>query len=116
MLAGARYFNAETDLSLKASGPFAADENASSSTTIWNGIIGVEGRIALGKRWYVPYYLDIGTGDSDFTWQGVAGINYEWHWGGLALTYRYLDFDQGDAVPLKSMSMAGPEIGIYFNF
>lgn len=117
VLAGARYFNAETDLEIKADGPLETDLKFDSSSTIWNLVFGFEGRIALGKRWYIPYHLDLGTGDSYFTWQGLAGINYEWNWGGLALAYRYLDFDQGNsAAPLREMSMNGPEIGVYVSF
>ena len=51
--------------------------------TNWDGIVGVKGRWHFGAehRWFVPYYVDIGTGDSDFTWQAMAGIGYSWaHW------------------------------------
>ena len=42
--------------------------------TNWDVIFGVRGRFAFGskKALFVPYYLDMGVGDSDFTWQGVT--------------------------------------------
>jgi len=28
------------------------------------------------RKWFVPYYLDVGTGESDLTWQAMGGIGY----------------------------------------
>src|SRR4030095_17131869 len=52
----------------------------------WDAIAGVKGRIALGssRKWFVPYYFDIGTGNSDLTWQAVAGIRSAPRWGDTA--------------------------------
>ena len=32
--------------------------------------------VFLNEKWYLPLYDDIGTGDSDLTWQLGAGIGY----------------------------------------
>ena len=64
----------------------------------------------------MPYHLDLGTGDSDFTWQGYAGIGHQWRWGSLVLGYRYLDFDQGDDSEVRGLTMAGAELGVSFRF
>lgn len=116
IILGARYFYAKSTLAISGSGPLEADGTHESISNIWNGIIGANGRIALGKRWFIPYHLDMGAGDSDFTWQGQTGINYAWNWGGLILSYRYLDFNQDDSSLVREMSMGGPELGIYFDF
>ena len=44
----------------------------------WDGIVGAKGAFALGDKhkWVVPYYVDIGTGDSDVTWQAELGVGY----------------------------------------
>jgi hypothetical protein len=34
----------------------------------------VKGRFALDEHWFVPYYADLGTGESDLTWQIAGGI------------------------------------------
>ena len=91
VLAGFRLLSitAETDWRLSGSitGPgsgqsFAGSGSASQSETLWDGIIGVRGRVAIGdSRWGIPYYLDVGTGNSALTWQGVAGIEYRYDWG-----------------------------------
>jgi opacity protein-like surface antigen len=116
ILAGARYFSAESTLSLTSAGPPPIDETLRSAPAIWNGILGVSGRLGLGKRWFIPYRLDVGTGDSDFTWQGMAAVNYDFSWISLVLGYRYLDFNQGDSGNVQNLSFGGPELGVAFRF
>jgi hypothetical protein len=116
LLFGARYFSADTGLALRASGPLEADAALDSSATVWNGFVGIRGWIGLSDHWFVPYHLDLGTGDSDFTWQGYAGIGHQWRWGSLVLGYRYLDFDQGDNSEVRGLTMAGAELGVSFRF
>ena len=111
---GARYLYLKSALSLAASGPLGADETVEESTSIWNGLAGLYGKIWLAKHWYIPYYLDIGTGESDFTWQGEAGINYDWRWGMAGLGYRYLDFDQGTDSWVRGWSLHGFWLGVGF--
>jgi hypothetical protein len=41
---------------------------------------------------FVPYYLDVGTGDSKLTWQGIAGLGYAFSWAEVIGTWRYLDY------------------------
>jgi hypothetical protein len=44
----------------------------------------------LSSAWFVPYYLDVGAGDSYLTWQALAGIGYKFKWGETAAFWRYL--------------------------
>jgi len=84
----------------------------------WDGIIGVKGRFALGanQTWFIPYYLDIGTGTSDKTLQAMGGIGYAFKWGELVGTYRYVLYDmKGDGL-LQDIRFAGPAIGATFRF
>jgi hypothetical protein len=76
------------------------------AATQWDAIVGVKGRASLGAEgnWYVPYYLDVGKGDSDLTWQGVVGV------------WRYLDYDIGDDKPITSIDFNGPALGVTFRF
>jgi hypothetical protein len=112
---GVRYFYAESTLRLQVDAP-PVDETLRSAPTVWNGFVGGRGRVELGKHWYLPFYLDIGTGGSDFTWQGYAGIGYAFKWGGPVLGYRYLSFDQGDEEAVRRLSFGGPELGVGFRF
>jgi hypothetical protein len=84
----------------------------------WDAIVGVRGRVAFGadNRWSVPYHFDAGTGDSDLTWQAMAGIACEFGWGDLAIAWRYLDYDAGPDGPIADMNFSGPAIGANFRW
>ena len=126
LLAGFRLLTikAETDWLLSGSitdnvsgGTFARSGSASQSETLWDGIIGIRGAVGLGdSRWAIPYYLDVGTGNSALTWQGVAGIEYRYDWGDLQLMYRYTYYDMKEGKLLQNVSLGGPAIGVNFRF
>ena len=88
------------------------------STDLLDAIIGVRGRFPLGTggRWFVPYHLDIGTGSSDFTWQGLLGIGYAYKWGEVLLSYRYLQYEEGDDKFLQDLKLGGLGVGVNFRF
>lgn len=67
-----------------------------------------------GGRWFIPYYADIGTGDSDLTWQVLTGVGYAFDWGDLSLSIRGLsyEFDQDDA----DLRMTGPALEVSFRW
>ena len=84
---------------------------------LWDGIVGVRGNAAFGGgKWFLPYYLDAGTGTSKFTWQGMLGVGYSFGWGDLLLVYRYLSFEQGDEHPVQHFYLSGPALGATFRF
>ena len=84
----------------------------------WDAVIGVRGRFAFGaqKAWFIPYYLDFGTGESDFTFQGVAGLGYSFHWLEVAAAWRYLYYDLPSHKAIDDMSFSGPAIGVTFRW
>jgi len=116
LLAGARLFSLDTDVKLAGGGPGQRYRKLSDSVDLWDGIVGVKGQVALGERWYVPYYADIGTGDSDLTWAVAAGAGYRFDWGNVVLQYRYLEYDQGDNGLVQDLSFGGPLLGVDFRF
>jgi len=70
----------------------------------------------LNEHWYLPYYADIGTGDSDLTWQLFGGIGYMFNWGDIKLGYRYLKYDQDDDKLLQDFTFDGFLLGVGFRF
>jgi hypothetical protein len=66
----------------------------------------------------VNYYADVGTGESDLTWQAVLGVAYQFGWGKLFANYRHLDYDFGDTKNFSDLSLAfsGPTVGARFDF
>jgi hypothetical protein len=86
--------------------------------SLWDGVVGVKGRLAFGAdhQWYVPYYLDVGTGQSDLTWQAFAGLGYAFKWGGVVAGYRYLDYNMKSGQPIEELNAGGPIVGVSFNW
>ena len=119
LLAGARYLTLDTDAKLDIDGPLPPSlptVKLSGSTDIWDAVVGVRGRAALTPNWFVPYYADVGAGDSDLTWQAMAGIGYQAGWGDVMLVYRHLEWDEGDDGLLQGLGFTGPAAAVRFNF
>lgn len=86
--------------------------------TNWDAIVGIKGLARLGTehRWVLPWYLDIGTGDSDVTFQAMAGIGYAFGWGELLAAWRYLDYDLPGDRPVADLNFNGPMVGVSFDW
>ncbi len=110
---GVRYLNADVDATLTLQGVPAS---RSDSSDVIDGIVGLRGAINLGEHWYIPYHGDIGTGESDLTWQLFAGIGYRFDWGNIRLGYRYLSYEQDDDKLLRELEISGPVLGVGFTF
>lgn len=95
---------------------FGGAGRLSATDNILNGIIGVRGRVNLGEGFFVPYYLDVGTGASQVTWQAFGGIGYQTGWAGVQVGYRYLSLDQGGTAFVQNMSLSGAYLAVNFSF
>ncbi|HEX6689957.1 MAG TPA: hypothetical protein VF110_02310 [Burkholderiales bacterium] len=127
LIAGVRYLSleAKTDwrLSATVTGPgggtqtFAPGGTLTRSDDLWDAVVGVKGRITVGdSRWFAPYYLDVGGGDSSFTWQGMFGAGYAFKWGDALLAYRYLYYYQSGSKLIDELSFGGLAVGLNFRF
>jgi hypothetical protein len=72
--------------------------------------------VKLGERWSMPYYIDAGTGSSSLTWQAVLGVTYGFGWGDIGLTYRHLEWEQGDDELVQDLQFDGPALSATFRF
>lgn len=83
----------------------------------WDAIVGAKGRAVLGDgRWFVPYYVDIGTGESKFTWQVLAGIGYAFGWGDVVAAWRYIDYEMKSEKSVEQLDFNGPGIAAVFRW
>jgi hypothetical protein len=109
----------DSELDLKRTGDLlqtSRQAKVSDSENLWDGIVGIRGQFNLNDNWYVPYYADIGAGQSDRTWQVLAGIGYKFRWGDVLLAYRHLEYDFDSGFLLKDLSVSGPALGARFHF
>ena len=114
VIGGVRYLKLDADMN--QTGSILLPPSLSMSKDFWDGIVGVRGGIMLNEKWYVPYYADIGTGQSNLTWQLFAGIGYMFNWGDIRLGYRYLEYDQDDDKLVQDLKLYGPILGVGFRF
>lgn len=123
---GARYFGVDAssswDLTAEISVPgtgviLPSQGQVGSDVDLWDAIVGIQGEFELGdSNWTTLYHLDAGAGDSDLTWNAVAGFSYAFGWGELLLAYRHLEYDQSSEKLLQDFSFSGPGLGARFSF
>jgi hypothetical protein len=71
----------------------------------------------LGESgFFVPYYVDVGTGDSRLTSQVFSGIGYQTGAVGVQLGYRYLHFDQKSNSLTQDLTMQGTYLALNYSF
>jgi hypothetical protein len=124
VFAGARGFSLKQTLGFNFSGDVGQFVGPGRTGSIevkaenWDAIVGAKGRLSFGaeRRWFVPYYVDVGAGDSDLTWQALAGIGYAFSWGEIVAAWRYLDYELKSRSPLQQFDMNGPLIGVVFRW
>jgi hypothetical protein len=115
IIGGVRYLWLKSAVALNLNGTERVDRSVSEG--YWDAIIGARASIHLNEHWYLPLYFDIGTGESDGTWQGFAGVGYKFEKINTILAYRYLDynFDKSNEV-MEDLNVKGPFLGLMFRF
>lgn len=124
VLAGARMLDVRQTLTVKLSadigdgGTPGQSRQVSVHPTYWDAIVGAKGQFRFGERneWLVPWYVDVGAGQSKFTWQAIAGVGYAFSWGQVLAAWRYLDYDFKSSSDLQSLYFNGPMIGAAFSW
>jgi hypothetical protein len=124
LLAGARMLQVKPTLGYSINGdlgPIALPGRSGSkqvSESLWDGVVGVKGRYTFvdERKWFVPFYLDVGTGQTKLTWQGAAGVGYVFNWGEVVALYRYLDYENKSGKQIENLNMGGPMVGVTFRW
>ena len=88
--------------------------NSEAKISKTDGIVGAKGRFYFGDReqWYVPWYIDVGTGQTDLTWQAIGGLGYSYNWGEIFAVWRYLDYNFKSSSKIEDVNFSGPAIGV----
>jgi hypothetical protein len=118
LIGGLRYLEMNSDLTVTLEGPAGRalrSQKASVDMSDWDGIVGLRGQVSIqDTKWFVPFYADVGTGDSELTWQGMLGVGYRFDWGEATLVWRALgyQFDNNN----MDLTMNGPGLGVSFRW
>ncbi len=83
-----------------------------------DAIIGLRGNWAFGNGggWYIPYYIDVGTGSSKWTTSANVGVGYLYDWGNIAFVWRDLRYKQGNDEFLRKFDLSGPSFSVGWQF
>ncbi len=114
LIAGLRYFGLGIDV--ERSGGRVANVTLTPSVDLYDAVVGVNGEYNINKNWYIPYQFDIGTGDSDLTWQANLSVAYRYSWGDVIGTYRYIHYSHDGSGLFEEMNLYGPKLGVVFHF
>lgn len=123
-LLGFRYIDLQQDVTWNISGDigdtalFARSGEAAGRLSNLDGIIGLRGRYAFGeqRRWFIPFHLDVGTGDSELTTQVAAGLGYAFDWGELSANWRNLHYEMPSGMSVRDMDFNGPALSVTLNW
>jgi len=111
LLAGARYLYIAPMISVVNNPIVDSSDNG------WDGIVGIKANYDLNENWFMPFAFDVGSGDSDLTWQVFGGIGYKYENFDVIAGYRYLEWDfDTNLAGLDSLDISGPIIGVKYRF
>lgn len=112
-LIGTRLLSLDTKVSLDID-PLGV-RNGSESDEFWDLVFGIQGRTDFSDHWYLTYYADMGSGDSESTWQLSAALGYRFSHLDVAVGYQYLEWEFDDLL-LEDLQMSGPALGLRFHW
>jgi hypothetical protein len=123
-IAGVRYLHARQSLDWTFTGnvgPIPAPGRAGgASTSIGNldAIVGLRARVSAGfhSPWFFPLYVDAGFGQSDLTWQAMAGVGYATGWGEIVAAWRHMEYRMASDTAIETLKLDGPLVGATFRW
>jgi hypothetical protein len=118
VLAGVRYYWERISLGVDVGSERVHVED---EWTNWDGLVGVKGTTNLNDRWYISYLADVGTGDTDLTYQLWGGLNYRLSDFTVVGGYRYFKWEFSDSSKhagnvAEDQTLKGPFLGLKFVF
>lgn len=117
VLAGLRYLWLEVPIKIRQSNPLEpGTRDFSPSTDYWDGVIGTRLVWNLNDKWYATLHADVGTGDTDLTFQAAISAGYRFDRVDALFGYRYMNIDFDDGESLDELTLDGPFVGVRFFF
>ncbi|TBR39345.1 MULTISPECIES: hypothetical protein [Dyella] len=126
LIFGARYLwlKGNLDWNFNANGNagnfnIATSGHRNNQMHVTDAIVGLKGAWTPfhDSGWFFPYYVDVGAGGSDSTFQLKAGVAYAFNWGNIALLYRDVEYHQSDSDNfVKKATLSGPAFSVTWNF
>ncbi len=121
VFAGVRVIDTEVELDASLAGPFGQSGDVNASDTLADGFVGARIGKTFGSNWAASLRADVGTGDTDLTWnvQGMLAYQFgENNRFAAALAYRYMEIEMdvaggGQDIEIE-LTMSGPALAFVY--
>lgn len=114
LFGGVRYYDLDLVLELQ---PGILQAISLPADDRWaDGIVGARWESVLGGNWILELQGDVGTGGSDYTWQGNGSLAYRFSWCSIAAGWRHLKVKYEKSGMILDAALSGPYLGILFRF
>ncbi len=114
LFGGVRYYDLTIALELQ---PGLLQARSLPADDRWaDGIVGARWESVLGGNWILGLQGDVGTGGSDYTWQGNGSIAYRFSWCSIAAGWRHLKVKYEKSGMKLDAALSGPYLGVVFRF
>jgi opacity protein-like surface antigen len=112
----------ELSLDVDLDSPIGDDRSLSQDQSLLDGFAGLRYRADIGERWSWWARADVGTGGTEMSLQGTAGVALKLgrkRDDALYIGYRHLQFEteeRGRGIVEKDLALSGPILGYRFGF
>ena len=113
---GLRYLDLDVKLDTTSNLPGPGQQSIRAGDSVVDAVVGIRGGVRLSESFYVPYIFDVGAGESDLTWQAMAGIGWQPAWGEITLFYRFLEWEFDGSGGLNDIGFSGPGLLFKYHF
>ena len=111
---GLRYYDLDLALDLQAG---LLEARSLSASDAWmDGFVGARWESVLGGNWVLGLQGDVGTGGSDYTWQGNGSLAYRFSWCSITAGWRHLKVIYEKSGMKLDAALSGPYLGVVFRF
>ena len=112
--AGLRY--TWVDVEIDGAGPHVGVYDVNKSGDLWDFLGGFTGQYNINEKWYLPFMVEAGAGDSEFVWAFFAGVGYHFEKVDVNLVYKHLYYDFSDSAPMQDETTYGPMLSVKYTY
>lgn len=112
--AGLRY--TWIDFDITGAGPLGRQFDEDVDGEIYDAVGGFSGHYNLNDRWFLPFMLEAGAGDSDFVFSAFGGVGYRYKNADVLFGFKYLSYEFADDAPAQDEKIYGPRFSLRFTF
>jgi hypothetical protein len=119
LLLGVRMVDLDLSIDITPPEPLEGDFSSSTSSTLYDGFVGLRYTTDFAGNWLFSLRGDVGTGDTDLSYNFAGTVGYRFgedNRFGVLLGYRHLVLELKDNGFEVDQTMSGPQLGFLAQF